>query len=249
MAAVAMFSVAAAQEPAPQPTTPEGVVVTTRAFINGKEVPPAEFNEEIKKMRQSFAKAVLPHFGTAPELHPLPPESVPAAGPTEIAPAPAAEPEVKAEPRDGGVRVYVNGKEVQPHVMKVEAAPVPGAKPYYHARPVRKARPAAMAGKVMCSHCGKVRRERGVVSGPVLPRGEARPFDMPIHDSTPPCMRRHGRTMYPAVDMNEGRRPSVDLRKVQAPATSPQAVRVIINGVETVVPIKPEGVNITIKPL
>ncbi len=248
MAAVAMFSVAAAQEPAPLPTVPEGVVVTTRAFINGKEVPPAEFNEEIKKVRQSFNKAVQEHFGAAPELHPAPSAAVPVAEPTQVSPPPAAEPEGKAEARESGLRVYVNGKEVQPKMMKLEPVPVPEPQPHYQARPVRKARPAATAGKVTCSHCGKVRRERRG-AGPVIPRGEARPFDMPIHDATPPCMRRHGRTMYPAVDMNEGRRPSVDLRKVQAPATSPQAVRVIINGVETVVPIKPEGVNITIKPL
>lgn len=34
-----------------------------------------------------------------------------------------------------------------------------------------------------------------------------------------------------------------------APAPAPQAIKVIINGTETVVPLSPDGVNITIKPL
>lgn len=308
IAAVTMLPAAVAQEPAPAPTVPEGVMVTTRAFINGKEVPPAKAAEMMNSMRAQFrrqllgeeptAEAVpapeLPPPGAAPELTPPPPglepppaqptpaaEPAPAPAPVaespappaaepapapevQPAPAPAAEPvAVKAEvikPACGKVRLIVNGKEVRPDVVRVVPAPVPGQKPICRPQPVRKAhparhaapasaaQPAAAADKPICPRCGKVRRVVRPAAGDMPPCGKARPFDAPAYGTTPPCVRRHGQTMNPSVRMHTVR-PAIDIRKAPQPATSPQAVRVIINGVETIVPLKPEGVDITIKPL
>ena len=59
IAAVTMLPAAVAQEPAPAPTVPEGVMVTTRAFINGKEVPPAKAAEMMNSMRAQFRRQLL----------------------------------------------------------------------------------------------------------------------------------------------------------------------------------------------
>lgn len=62
----------------------------------------------------------------------------------------------------------------------------------------------------------------------------------------PPCAKRHGQVVRPAVQVRRIQRAT----PMTPPAVeSPKAVRVIINGVEAIVPVKPEGVNITIKPL
>lgn len=306
IAAVTMLPAAVAQEPAPAPTVPEGVMVTTRAFINGKEVPPAKAAEVMNSMRARFlshlqgeeptAEAVptpeLPPPGAAPELTPPPPglepppaQPAPAAEPApapeaepsapsaaepapapevQPAPAPAAEPVAvpaeKVQPVCAKLRLIVNGKEVKPDVVKVVPVPAPGpqptcrpqpvrrAHPACHAAPVNAAHPAAAADKPTCPRCGKVRRVVRPAAGDMPPCGKARPFDIPAYGTTPPCVRRHGQTMNPAVRMHVVR-PAIEVRKAAQPVTSPQAVRVIINGVETVVPLKPEGVNITIKPL
>lgn len=278
IAAVTMLPVAVAQEPAPTPAVPEGVMMTTRAFVNGKEVTPAEAEEVMKSMRAQIRSRLLgeipadaaapeperPQADTAPELTPLPP----ALGAPQPAPEPAPEPAVtpapapavapppaeptavpaaRIEPAEGGVRLIVNGREVKPHTVKVLRVPAPGPRPAGQARPACQARSAA-AAKTTCPQCGKVRPVVRPAVGAVPPCGKARLDDNPAYGTTPPCVRRHGQTMNPVVHMREAR-PAVDLRKGPQPVSSPQAVRVIINGVETVMPVLPEGVNITIKSL
>ncbi len=326
MATVAMLPIVAAQEPAP--SVPEGVVVTTRAFINGKEVPPAEAEKLMKEMRASMrfgfapgkaepaAPAPEPAPAPAPEPAPAPapapepapapaPEPAPAPAPAPapeaapccpnpdctcgpapkpceckpgavcgpkhapapepaveevpvaeqkplqepipapaVAPAPAPAPAPAAEPApavkvvkggEGTVRVIVNGKEIKPVVTRVV--------------PDTKLRPA----KPVCPSCGK-KVPRRPMPGDMPPCGKARPFDTPAYGTTPPCVRMHGKTMNPTVRMHGVRRgcpgaPVHVRRSAVRPGESPQAVRVIINGVETIVPVVPEGVNITIKPL
>lgn len=290
MATVAMLPIVAAQEPAP--SVPEGVVVTTRAFINGKEVPPAEAQKMMKEIRARMPFGGEPAKGTlaAPELPPVPPAPAPAPEPAPTpapepvpAPAPEAEPccstpdctcgpapkpceckpgaecgpktapaptpapaadvapccpppaEEVAKPAPGTMRVIVNGKEIKPVVTRVV--------------PAVKQRPA----KPVCPSCGK-KVPRRPMPGDMPPCGKARPFDTPAYGTTPPCVRTHGKIMPPSVRMQGVRRgcpgaPVHVRRGAVRPGTSPQAVRVIINGVETIVPVVPEGVNITIKPL
>lgn len=302
MATVAMLPIVAAQEPAP--SVPEGVVVTTRAFINGKEVAPAEAEKLMKEMRASmrfgFAPGKAEPAAPAPEPAPAPapapaPEAAPccpnpdctcgpAPKPCECKPgavcgpkhAPAPEPAVEevpvaeqkplqepipapavapapepapaptpaAEPApavkvvkggEGTVSVIVNGKEIKPVVTRVV--------------PATKLRPA----KPVCPSCGK-KVPRRPMPGDMPPCGKARPFDTPAYGTTPPCVRTHGKIMPPSVRMQGVRRgcpgaPVHVRRGAVRPGESPQAVRVIINGVETIVPGVPEGVNITIKPL
>lgn len=338
MATVAMLPVVVAQEPAP--SVPEGVMVTTRAFINGKEVPPAEFEKMMKEMRARMMFGYAPGK-VAPELPPVPPapapepapepapvaapeaapccpnpdctcgpapkpceckpgavcapktateptpepppapepEPAPAVAPeaapccpnpdctcgpapkpceckpgavcgakvaaepaAEPAPEPAAEPAPAPEPAvevvkpaAGTVRVIVNGREIKPVLTRV----VPATK-------LHPAKPA-------CPSCGK-KVPRRPMPGDMPPCGKARPFDTPAYGTTPPCVRTHGKIMPPSVRMQGVRRgcPGAPIhvrRGAVRPGTSPQAVRVIINGVETIVPVVPEGVNITIKPL
>ena len=302
MATVAMLPAVVAQEPTP--SVPEGVMVTTRAFINGKEVSPAEAEKLMKEMRASmrfgFAPGKAEPATPAPEPAPAPaPEPAPAPAPApapEAAPccpnpdctcgpapkpceckpgavcgpkhAPAPEPAVEEAPvaeqpplqepipapavapepeppapvakptvdlvkgGEGTVRVIVNGKEIKPVVTRVV--------------PATKLRPA----KPVCPSCGKTTPRRPM-PGDMPPCGKARPFDAPAYGTTPPCVRMHGKTMNPTVKMHGVRRAApVHVRRAAVrPGESPQAVRVIINGVETIVPVVPEGVNITIKPL
>lgn len=276
-----MLPIVAAQEPAPP--VPEGVMVTTRAFINGKEVPPAEAQKMMKEIRARMPFGIEPVKGTlvAPELPPVPPAPEPASAPEPVpaptpAPAPDAAPEAApccpnpdctcgpapkpceckpgavcgakvapepapapaeevAQPGPGTVRVTVNGKEIKPVVTRVV--------------PAVKQRPA----KPACPSCGK-KVPRRPMPGDMPPCGKARPFDTPAYGTPPPCVRTHGRIMPPTVKMQGVRRgcpgaPVHVRRGAVRPGTSPQAVRVIINGVETIVPVVPEGVNITIKPL
>ena len=168
----------------------------------------------------------LPHPGPVPAPAPEPP--APAAEPAPVAPTVDL---VKVEP--GVVRLIVNGKEIKPVATRV----VPATK-------LHPAKPA-------CPSCGKTAPVSHPMPGDMPPCGKARPFDTPAYGTTPPCVRSYGKTMNPTVRMHGVRRAGADMpqvRRVQ-PAASPQAVRVIINGVETIVPVVSEGVNITIKPL
>ena len=221
LAAMALLPALAAQEPAPTLTPlPQGVMVTTRAFINGRELPAEEATKLIRNVQVRTTCGnpdctcgpapkpceCKPGATCGPKKAPVPPPApVPAAGRTDV-PAPAT----VATPTPGGIAISIPATRIRPAMPKPGPSPQPGDMP---------------------------------------PCGKARPFDAPMHGTTPPCAHRHGKVMRPGA---------IDIRKVEpatptpptTPATeSPKAVRVIINGVEAIVPVVPEGVNITIKPL
>ncbi|MBQ2380419.1 MAG: hypothetical protein II295_08540 [Akkermansia sp.] len=233
MATMALLPTVAAQEPAPALTPlPQGVMVSTRAFINGRELPPEEAAKLIRTV-QVRTTCSNPDCTCGPAPKPCeckpgatcgpktattpPPAPVPPAGRTD-APAPT----VVATPTAGGVAISIPATKIRPAIKK----PTPAT----------------------CPNCHKPRRATPQ-PGDMPPCGKARPFGTPMHGTTPPCAHRHGKIVRPA---------RIDIRKVEpkptapapAPAAeSPKAVKVIINGVEAIVPVVPEGVNITIKPL
>lgn len=252
MATAAMLPIAVAQEPAPAPL-PEGVMVTTRAFVNGKEIAPEELKKMVKsvivrKLSDGSVDLVKSGSCSNPDCTcgpaPKPCECKPGAmcgpkfAPTPAAapvppPAPAATPapETKPDAPTGTMRVFLNGQEVKPTVA-VPAAVI---------------KPAVKVGGPTCSRCGKTRVAPRPVPGDMPPCGKARPFGKPMNGTVPPCAHRHAQVIKPAaVEIRRAERPAA----VPAPkAESPKAVKVIINGVEAIVPVVPEGVNITIKPL
>ncbi len=234
--------------PAPEPPAPvakptvdlvKGAPGTVRLIVNGKEIKPVV----TRVVPAPKAAPCCPNpdctCGPAPkpcECKPgavCGPKNAPVVVPAPEPPAPVAKPTVdlvKGAP--GTVRLIVNGKEVKPVVTRVV--------------PATKLRPAQPG----CPSCGKMVPRRPM-PGDMPPCGKARPFDAPAYGTTPPCVRMHGKTMNPTVRMHGVRRTGADvkMRRPDKTATSPQAVRVIINGVETIVPVVSEGVNITIKPL
>lgn len=276
-----MLPSAMAQNPAPQPPrVPGGVMVTTRAFINGKEVDPSDFRVELQsqldKLHRNAAKmqpkaAPTPAPVVAPEPPPAPaPAPVVAPEPPAPAPAPAAAPEpppapVAPEPAPAPKPEAPKpccdnpdctcgpapkpceckpgatcGPKTAPKPAPATPAAAPAARPVKIVRiPVGKqaSRPIHR-GKPICSKCGKPRITPR--PGDMPPCGKARPFGTPAHGTTPPCAHRHGKVVRPAV---------APAPKPAPAAKAPQTIRVIINGVEAIVPLRPEGVNITIKPL
>ncbi len=140
----------------------------------------------------------------------------------------------------GVMRVFINGKEVKP-----------AAVPAVRVKPGCKApAPGCKAPAPICTKCGKPAKVRPAKAPrPVVvpPCGRTTFIGEPAPDAAPTIIRRHGQVIKPAVRVRRIERPAAP---APAPAAeSPKAVRVIINGVEAVVPVKPEGVNITIKPL
>ncbi len=216
----AAAAVAEPQQAQPAPA-PEGAAVTTstRLFINGREVTPP---------------AQVPQAG----------ETARAEGELRISSAviaPGQAPQVRARSfrlvtgEDGTTRVVeVTDTEPQPAPEAAEA-PRPEAQGEVcrrcgrnHARPVRiirrerPVRPACAARPVRAARPVPVRAARPVRVAPVLP--------------PPPAA-----APLPPAPQPEAAAP--------VPAPAPQAIKVIINGTETVVPLSPDGVNITIKPL
>ena len=133
----------------------------------------------------------------------------------------------------GVMRVFINGKEVKPAAV-----------------PAVRVKPACKAPAPGCTKCGKpakVRPAKAPRPAVVPPCGRTGFIGEPAPDAAPTIIRRHGQGIKPAVRVRRIERPAAP---APAPAAeSPKAVRVIINGVEAVVPVVPEGVNITIKPL
>ena len=272
IAAVALSPVVVAQAPAP-PLVPDGVTVTTRAFINGKEVSP----EEAQKLMKSVIVRTLggdaaPSAPAAPEPPkparpccpnpdctcgpaPKPCECKPDAvcGP-QNAPAPTGQPEVAPAPTKDVAVPPPPGVKI---IRLCPARPADCAGSACTAKTAGKTKPVACTRVALpkapaCPKCGKPRvapPRPGVVRpapGDMPPCGKARPFDKPDVGLMPPCAKRHGQVVRPAVQV---RRIQCATPMTPPAAESPKAVRVIINGVEAIVPVKPEGVNITIKPL
>ena len=249
IAAVAFAPAVVAQAPAP---LPEGVTVTTRAFINGKEVTP----EEAQKLMQgvivrTLGREVAPAVAPAPEPPkpaepccsnpdctcgpaPKPCECKPGAvcGPQNT-PAPTPKPAPTAAPAPAGDA----DTTLPPGVKIIRLRP---ARPAEAAKPAEPAKSAAPT----CPKCGKSRLAPSRSAGEP-PCGKALPFDKPEMTPLPPCTKLHGKVVRPAVQVRRIERPAPPSSAVE----SPKAVKVIINGVEAIVPVKPEGVNITIKPL
>ena len=272
IAAVALSPVVVAQAPAP-PLVPDGVTVTTRAFINGKEVSP----EEAQKLMKSVIVRTLggdtaPSAPAAPEPPkpakpccpnpdctcgpaPKPCECRPGAvcGP-QNAPAPTGQPAVAPAPTKDVAVPPPPGVKI---IRLCPARPADCAGSACTAKTAGKTKPVACTRVALpkapaCPKCGKPRvapPRPGVVRpapGDMPPCGKARPFDKPDVGLMPPCAKRHGQVVRPAVQVRRIQRAT----PMTPPAVeSPKAVRVIINGVEAIVPVKPEGVNITIKPL
>lgn len=228
-----------AQEPAPAPA-PEGVMISTRAFINGKEVSPAKARE---MLRASIVRSLA---GEAPASEaPCCPNPDCSCNPCACTPgavcAEAPEPTPSPEPAPAPAP---------------EATPAPAPEAAPGSVPAVRVVPACRAPRPVptCTKCGKpvAPRRAGARKGgqPVdmPPCGKPRAFGEPEPGAMPPCVRRHGQVMRPSVRIFRVEPPAAP--SAPAPvAESPKAVRVIINGVEAIVPITPEGVNITIKPL
>ena len=272
IAAVALSPVVVAQAPAP-PLVPDGVTVTTRAFINGKEVSP----EEAQKLMKSVIVRTLggdaaPSAPAAPEppkpARPCCPNPDCTCGPApkpcecrpdavcgpQNAPAPTGQPEVAPAPTKDVAVPPPPGVKI---IRLCPARPADCAGSACTAKTAGKTKPVACTRVALpkapaCPKCGKPRvapPRPGVVRpapGDMPPCGKARPFDKPDVGLMPPCAKRHGQVVRPAVQV---RRIQCATPMTPPAAESPKAVRVIINGVEAIVPVKPEGVNITIKPL
>lgn len=272
IAAVALSPVVVAQAPAP-PLVPDGVTVTTRAFINGKEVSP----EEAQKLMKSVIVRTLggdaaPSAPAAPEppkpARPCCPNPDCTCGPApkpcecrpdavcgpQNAPAPTGQPEVAPAPTKDVAVPPPPGVKI---IRLCPARPADCAGAACTAKTAGKTKPVACTRVALpkapaCPKCGKPRvapPRPGVVRpapGDMPPCGKARPFDKPDVGLMPPCAKRHGQVVRPAVQVCRIQRATP---MTPPAAESPKAVRVIINGVEAIVPVKPEGVNITIKPL
>lgn len=163
--------------------------------------------------------------------------------PVSPAPAPAPAPEVAPAP------AVAPAPEVSPAPAPA-AAPAPVPAPVVAPAP---GRPGCCKGARSGKKMKRVRKVVRLMPGDMPPCGKPRPFGAPVPGTVPPCVRRHGKVMpaapAPTVAMPEGSCTIVYPAPTSAPAASPQAVRVIINGVETLIPLVDGGVNITIKPL
>ncbi len=218
----AAAAVAEPQQASPAPA-PEGSAVTTstRLFINGREITPAPRTPQAGETTRAEGELRI----------------------SSAVFAPGQAPRVRARSfrlvtgEDGVTRVVeVTAPEPPP---APEAAETPRPEPQgevcrrcgrNHVRPVRiirrerDARPACSARPVRTARPVRVVRPvppapQPEVVAPVPPAPEAAPV------------------------------PPAPQPEAAAPAPAPQSIRVIINGTETVVPLSPEGVNITIKPL
>lgn len=235
-ATVALLPELRAQEPVP---VSQGAIVTTQTFVNGREIssPRAVINVSGTATANAEPACSNPDCtcGPAPKPCECTPEQM--CGPNIAPPAPRKVGDKPGEtarsviPARPTVKLIVNGKEMSP------VAPPHRGKPCCK-QPVKK---VPCAGG--CAHA------ESPMPGYMAPCGKARPFGMPVQEALPPCAHRHGRVIV------GGR--VAPARPVAAPTTvhscppksAPQAVRVIINGVETIIPLIDEGVNITIKPL
>ena len=189
--------------------------------------------------------------GPAPKPCECRPDAV--CGP-QNAPAPTGQPEVAPAPTKDVAVPPPPGVKI---IRLCPARPADCAGSACTAKTAGKTKPVACTRVALpkapaCPKCGKPRvapPRPGVVRpapGDMPPCGKARPFDKPDVGLMPPCAKRHGQVVRPAVQV---RRIQCATPMTPPAAESPKAVRVIINGVEAIVPVKPEGVNITIKPL
>lgn len=235
--AVAMAPAVAAQAPELTPL-PEGIILTSSVRVEEIPGPGAEAQVDSSGERAASAAPGCPNPAcTCGSDCACTPGNV--CGTASPTPAPSA-PSVTV---------------VQPPVA---SPPVPTVAPTPSPAPVPTIAPAPAPERSGCGKATrpgvKVKRVRKVVRlmpGDMPPCGKARPFGAPVDGTVPPCVRRHGRVMSsaPAFSVPEACRPIVYPAHPSAPAASPQAVKVIINGVETVIPLIDGGVNITIKPL
>lgn len=235
-ATVALLPELRAQEPAP---VSQGAIVSTQTFVNGQEITPprAVINVSGSVTAKPEPACANPGCtcGPAPKPCECTPEQVCGPNAAPSAPSKACDKPVSTAqfviPARPTMKLIVNGKELSPVAVSHRGKPC-------SKRPVKKVRRADV-----CTHA------EPPMPGDMAPCGKARPFGMPVQGALPPCAHRHGRMVVSSQAAPA--RPMAAPTAVHpcAPKSAPQAVRVIINGVETIIPLIDEGVNITIKPL
>lgn len=223
IAAAAMVPVAVAQEPAPTPPAPETATptfrISKRVFVNGEEVFSEDAEEKMKSLGFMLAQKLLAAKVSTTEATPAPA--------AEAAPAPSESPEAKPE-QPQTVRVVRNGHIVATPATDVPAATCPNC-----------AAPKKEAPRPRVQH----RRHHHAAA----PSNRPRYYGQPGVEAMPPCAKRHGRVIRQVSVYQPAAAKPAPTQPENAP--EPKAVKVIINGVEAIVPWGPDGLNFTVKPL